>query len=710
MIRTLENVLRVKGPFLGVNEKATTEILPPEYAESMLNVLVHRGMIEVRPGAERILSFAPGNNAFYRVAHIQPIPTRIDGGDVEGDVLVVGSSNSESSHIFVNNRNVAPGDPELYDLGAFATIAHGSRGAVVPHLRAIYVVFGAAGKVGVVYTGTRQATYGPPMDAGIAPPASVEVGSVSNADVPSPFSSGLQFPLGVYEFACSFYDSETGTESNAQMATISGLPESTVLTFDLADRALRIDVTPPAAFANARVKQVRVYAKITTLQADVDGVESGAEEAFRLVGQYDFETRNDISVPPPTPTANTYYLGEDGMRVLPFAEPLSIRGTGPYAPTRNGIPPLSNTAIVFSDRVLYASATDDNPGAIYYSDRESGEHVAADDFILFPDSGTDLISGWALFQGRLIVFKSSAIYVLTGTIARQSNDKAALGELAPAGNYQLFKTTSTIGCFNTEGGVGVVECDDLLYYNAKDGIYTFNGLVSRKISDPVQATFAGYTDAQKRKCSMANDRVSGLLWICFDSNVPVLCYDYRRGLGDPSVNAWTLHDFGGTDIFADAPQTPCPAVAPSAAFLTGSLDDIDSAKGVEQVRASLTRDADNRIVPWHYRTPWMDLDLPDREKRIHYVTLFYGAGNEQGKYFRFSVRVEPADSDAGAFQGRARDSVVFASISAGLQASRVFPVGLRGTRVQLELSADLTREGRGPFTGFAIDAEPVGWR
>lgn len=712
MPRTLDSVVRVMGPFLGVNESVADDIQPPQYASTLKNVVLNRGMIEARPGLRNVLEIedpdVPVDAVVPWINAISVLPYAFRDGEVgpyisNGRVLIATSEQGPFSTLYITKpftRTIT----KYRTVGRMPGLSREARGDVVHLGDRTFIAFPDWDRPRVVkWYRDAQATpsiLGNGLDLNAA---GFELASEVFTVEAAPSSAAEQFPLGRYAFAITYYDAGTGTESNGHY--VYGRENFIEVG---PDQKMRFNVfftgdnTDPNT---ARVGRVRIYAIIERMDEDPNAEVVGGETAYRLIAEM-----------PISPTQRSMgsawvVVGRDDVRIppiVPAPEALSLRGIGPYVPTRNGTPPKSNAIVVYDDKVCYASIDPDSYGALFYSADGNGEYVAADAFIAFDDEGSEPITGLMVYQGRLLVFKETGIHVITGTLNQMTNDDVALGNPAPQPLFSKFRAQSDTGCYNKNGGsLALKECDGVLYFNAFDGIYGFDGLRAQKVSDPIRTTHALVSEARRGSCSMANDRRTGVLWIAYaQERFRVFCFDYRQGVGDPSVGNWTIHDFpAGLAVVADAPSAIAPVLSADPLILVGTgsepsrlLEMLQSQRGKDHTVAG-----DDRYVQWYYETPWMSLGLLDRAKRIHHVTVFYGPGIE--RTLHLSVQVE-----------RERNRVVFGRslrmVDATNKPSQKIAVNRRGMRIKLVLESDNLVDAKclGPFTGFAIDAEPIGRR
>lgn len=730
MSRQLENVLRAKGPFYGLNEKIDETILGKRYARSLSNVLLFRKKIQPRHGIKKVFE------------NVYPEGFPSDVAALQGYVFIPESTGPDRALatlpltaivvIYGQRIDVVLIDPErtpspVFEKGlSLNGFNISGRGTIIQFNRTIVYAF----EPNRPYVHRSALTsFDDFHPAGLEPPSGV------NGEVfPVPIG-GIPMPKGVYRFSVSYYNSATRTESN--VTQVSGGGEfvradqetlQNVFVFSGSDWML-------FKFPNQHPKgatHVRVYAEILELDLDPTAEFIGPSPKKRLVEELPISTSPGDTLP-----------REVLMRILkiqPIATPettLSTKDSGPFEPTLNGTPPISSAAVVYNDMVLYGSVETGSYGAILYSEPGQAEHVHPLDSIAFEDAGTQKITAMVVYQGRVIIFKQNAIYVLAGTINRQTNNAAANAEPRPLQNFQVFRILSTPGCFNIRGGIGTMECEGFLYLNAEDGIYVFDGQVARKVSEAIDDTFLAIPEEMRSQCTMANDTENGLLWIAYartiasSTETPVLlCYDYRHKDPQTGLGSWTVHDVDGLG-FVITPQPSgegLPVLNRKGTTLVGRHHEIGPDKVFQLGQMDPdTLDDFGETFDWHYETVPLDHGLPDRNKRYHYLTVDYersiqpvtikslvdteikGTVTKEkvietkfkqqkkvrigGRGHRISIR----------FEGESKTAPRRKSIVGGKKGS---PVTAEPARAQAD--EKLPKQVR--INGFSIDAEPIGRR
>lgn len=727
--------MRTRGPFFGLEEKRDETMLGPEYATAMNNVLLHRGRIEPRPGFKRIRSLENSNEVVKQMRVVSSAQPNIDPEVVSGTpsrpIVVAITSDGIGFH--------RQGDSlynEASGVGIQSDNVNSSRGTITVFRDQIYFILERQGGS----FASKIPTHEDGMflrRLGLKPPTGADIiqGQLPGNDFPEDLTmpSGPDwrsgFPKGQYQFRVTFYDKVNNVESNAIDVGVT----DDSLGVDVSDGVVNVSVLlrlimflrdPQHAAGNAGL-YARIYARIIQLASDHSNPDlaHGGSVTFLLVEELELKHSGQV-------VSNG--SGEDGgwnlyldRRSLQIGEPygsdpaLSIKGDGPFSPTRNGVPPASNTAVVFSDSMVYASILVGSYGSILFSEEAHPEHVSPIDVINFDDAGREKTTALFVYQGRLIVFKQNSIYIVAGVLTRKSNANVALGQFAPAPQYQKFRTESEVGCYNLLGGVGVIECDGQLFFNSRRGVYRFDGMRSRKVSDAIDATFQDIPDYYRQQCTMANDDRNGLLWICYASPqesefrgpATVLCYDYRRGDPNTGVGTWTVHtvaagihcvatatagEGGGTD----RPAEDSVAFDPKTLILGGVVSSFPGDIELHSIAGLLDGELEDlgAAVPWAFTVAPQDLRLPDRAKHWHYVTVDHE--RQQGRIAATSIVETPSGT-------MSRES----DFDANLSHTSKQRVSLRGERLTLTLSGiQSSEDGSQIINGFSIDAEPIGRR
>lgn len=701
-----QNVQRVRGPFRGINDRLEETLLSPQYASRAENVLLHRGRIEPRYGMTSIgiLPVIPGvkkegtSDKYRLIELIVPIL----GRDGHVSVLVVAENG-----VFIADSGEESNAFNEVSSGITSNILNAS---VAQLAGKVYLATDDGNFVVeqdlTVQVGTRG---GPPFSkwtvAGTVGPEleGQELVQISQQQVDDGWPSVQgedPWPNGEYGFAISFYNPETGYESNASF--YSGANEFiTVPRSDITEGfpILRMALVDLGPAAEAGATHLRIYCRAKTIDetVGVDGALIGGETLYRLCGEFAFL---DDQLVPAGEVLQIILSHNDWISMAggsPEISVLSIKGIGPFSPIKNGPPPDGATAIVsYDNKILWAVR-----GTIFYSKDLFGDQVGDLDSIIPTEGIEETITQMVVYQGRLIIFKESEIYVLAGTLVRQSNDSFILGNAPPIQNFNVFRPVDYAGCINV-GGVGVIEADGKLFANGFDGIYTFDGLTATKVSTPIDSSMPNTTD--RRTCTMANDPRNGLLWIVYPVAKKMFCYDYRSK-DEFGMGVWTTHTFTDTlNVSACASVRPRGGEVADRPFsddavaLFGLYDTGSNLTVIAEQREADTADVGN-LIEWAYETPLMDLGVNERHKRFRFASVTYdGTGP-----FDISGTVQTTLQDAA--------TIAFSKniIGTGTGFTKI-PLRARGTHMKLAFSGKSVGILRAIITGFTIEAEPLGRR
>jgi len=656
-----DGILRVKGPFYGLNERADETLLGPRYAVDLNNVLLDNGAIRLRPGFSRI------NQTSDSLIQIQAFVLE---ENIQEQSAVVGLS-SEKAHVWRGpSTSTEAGMP--YTLSHAASMSLLLDRIVIASIDyPLPVVWDLIGAVG-------EGTY-TPRPAGLnAPQPSGEPWFVAKKIQPDQVHL-LPVPKGTYRFALSFYkETRYGIiESSAHIDTedINTYVDPVIGAFDG-----YVEATCAAAdFALA--DGVRLYA----LHVLDEGAEETGEATYRLVADVKRTREEHFTI-----LGSVLYIDFDGSV---WDDSLSTDARGPHAPTRNGRPPRSNVVCLYNDMMLYSSVEDGHVGDIYFSQIGEPEHVAATDFFRVPDDTWGRTTAMVVYQGRLIIFKERAIYVLSGQINRRTNSDVALGNPSPPQDFQVFRAVENIGCYNTDGGVGAIECDGVLYFNAVDGVYSFDGLTAKKVSDPIKGFFNTLLDKAHRIAMLGNDTVNGRLWVSYQSSA--LCYDYRRADPATGVGIWTKHTVSGLSCIC--------TLVPWGEGVDDFWND-DLLFGVVNgalcgMREGATDD-NLAFFDWSYKTAALDFDLPDRSKLLRYLTVHHT--NKGSAIYLSCISEREEDGDL------VSKDVTIPTIQRNTTKLRV---AQRGIRFWLLFSGGVVTVGYPELIrSFTLEAETLGYR
>ncbi len=165
-----------------------------------------------------------------------------------------------------------------------------------------------------------------------------------------------------------------------------------------------------------------------------------------------------------------YLIPTEGI-VYPLV-PDSVGADTPYQGLIGGLRssvPAGSGMVIYDDRVFTWSGS-----VLYYSAPGPYADIWANDWeIPLGDGGGPIIAA-AVVGGVLAVFKRNSVFVVQ-----------ASGDVDSYGAFQL---PSTVGCVSPRG---LWSTDNSAYFAAEDGIYQFNGAELVKLSERIDAFYAG---------------------------------------------------------------------------------------------------------------------------------------------------------------------------------------------------------------------------
>jgi hypothetical protein len=290
-----------------------------------------------------------------------------------------------------------------------------------------------------------------------------------------------------------------------------------------------------------------------------------------------------------------------------YFDPYGFRGTptppegdevnGPFAPSKNGLPPAATVACLYKDRMFtnyehIASARSDvRNDYLYYSAFGHPDHVDPDDFEVLGGDAQTGVYGMGEVGHQLVLIKPKSIWLLSGTIGGSTNATIATGAKAPFSTHTLTRSKSAVGCANRGGGNGAIIVGDpeLIHFNSEDGLYSFDGVTENNVAKNVRDTWRRFAkqgelrDGEKnQRISYAVDTLNKILFIA-NGDQPygdpeVLAYHYGRdrvqaggGVGAwsylrPTGRRWRYHTVATTlgDIETPGNREPAYYYAPLA--------------------------------------------------------------------------------------------------------------------------------------------------
>jgi hypothetical protein len=712
MTQPSQYAINFAGPFLGLNTVTAPHMLAPGFATVAQNVLITRGG-GVRPRdpwrmywQETLLGLS---SVCVGMLHLDV--ARLAGSTDDGDRMRVLSKMYDGKLL---QTSAFAGPAQHVDLTGPGVRSNYQPTWVLANRR-LYVIDGSARMI--QYDGDTVRTIGieVPTMAGVSewqdpPQAQVEFKRREGGAGPD---------AGTYAYTATFYDSVYGIESNAKV----GLETPMTVVLDGSNRvAVKIHPFLWAGLAQRGIDRVRIYRRH---RADVDGTELGLP--FRLIAEiYGWP-----------PGAESF----DWDNEVPDDEvTLSDVVTGPFAPTRNGIPPAARIAVWYKNRMWYADPDDGT--RLWYSEHAFPEHVGSTSFIPIGGDPDDIITGMVEMAGQIIILKKDSIWVLSGDLETYNNARVALGH-QPGVDFaesfpEVYKTKSKTGCHNTQGGNGAIVCGHppLLFYSNANGLYRFDGVDDRLVSDLIMDEWKAVVGSLDHSISYAVDLANEVLYVCPTAPVTsnpfpqrFLCYHWGVNRGD-GVGVWTTV----TNIGDPIPQ-------PGSDFLERlGIACIATCLGTPSTQGTPNHETVGDVSPFlvaglYFYTPPSPITPPTFYSVISYASTQVDerqptpewlwrtgdlmlAGGKKAHLYYLEYRHERAKSEVGGgptvkvrYAIDDRDLELLSPSENGLDTKGVFlrrhHMGRTGRSLALEFSRGSVTdwEAWNGLTGFALDVE-----
>lgn len=153
------------------------------------------------------------------------------------------------------------------------------------------------------------------------------------------------------------------------------------------------------------------------------------------------------------------------------------------APTANPDPaPFAKWIIPHGDNRMWLANSANERSRVWYSgDSDPNSWDLDSCFDVSSDDG-DEITGLASFLSDLYIFKDNSIWVAQGTYD-------------PDNELSISKRVSDAGCV---AGRSIVTINNRIYFLGKEGIYEFDGVAARIVSEPITNIIKGINPSQKQ--------------------------------------------------------------------------------------------------------------------------------------------------------------------------------------------------------------------
>ncbi len=489
MIKTI----RFQGPFMGCNKAVDSSYLGVLEAEDSMNVVLDKGTLLKRDGFTEGIMFEAANDG-----SILGIYDYLKN-DGTMKTLIASGSNLYATN-FANgtwtSSQIAAGMLTPGTLVDFETVNN-----------KVYIANGAVFKV---TDGTTLFDTNLPNPA--APTVTLVIRRAGDVYPGGAELVGTGKLTGVYDYRYTWYSSTWGQESQASQPTqfLTYQEDNRLLTFRQANGT---QVTVPN---DARITHTRIYRRKTS------------------DGETDWFLVTEIAVTPNTTAPNSFddTVNDVDVDRLTKAPIGSLAGT------------LQNFGFMaFQDGTLFLSGSPTYPNRVYYTLPQRPYQLQG---YLEVGSGGDneRVTGLYSFQGELVVFKTSSIWVCTG------NSKET---------FDVKKLIPNVGC---RGNFSIVSVDNLLFFLGQKGFYAFDGREVRELSEKIKPDLANRNQLLDSTCAGVHDFERGMiLWsYCGNGSTKpnkMVAYFYRnaRAIEDDSWSPWGITNEQATFLSLVADNT-----------------------------------------------------------------------------------------------------------------------------------------------------------
>lgn len=568
MAQPVQYGLRFPGPFLGLNSDQARHKVGPAFATKAEDVLITRTG-SVRPREPLSAYIHSGDHRIPGVIQgmIHVDLQTLSGVEYEfptadkAAVLVKAVKPGERIFRLITRQ----GQSELSMAGHTAATLSLFPPTWVFAGGWLYIIDGSLPLV--KYNGVEMRT------VGILPPIAGKSTGDEGHVYPEDVLTGIPVwpSIALVRYAVTFYDSECQTESNPIYFPDLDDPGALIgpnVTVRLHYRG--IDADPNPLPSGRGIDTIRIYRQNMLRPNDNRSL---GQTFYRLVAELDAgaSAQDDESW---TDTIQVAESGDEQTEDVTLSDTI----TGPFAPSRNGVPPAARIGAWYKNRMWYSDP--DDGSRVWFSQEGKPEHVAGLDaypanVVRIGGDPDDVITGMVEMAGQLVVLKKGSIWVISGYMEWQTNLDTALGAVTAQVPPEIYKAKCKVGCDATAGGNGAIVCGHppLLYYPHADGFYVFDGVDDRPVSDLVSkewtALLTGHAEQgafarpQNHAIAYAHDTANQILLIAAPPAAMawfsdrVLCYHWNARRPD-GIGAWTQFFFGDQlGIEDDAPLGVC---------------------------------------------------------------------------------------------------------------------------------------------------------
>lgn len=310
--------------------------------------------------------------------------------------------------------------------------------------------------------------------------------------------------------------------------------------------------------------------------------------------------------------------------------------------------------------VIFAGGIDDEPDNIYFSPVNK---TVLGNFFTVDDRVTGLLS----FQGELVVFTQSSIWLVSGNSI-----------------FTLFPRRTIVdrGCL---APFSIVPVDNLIYFLSENGVYSYDLSRVVEISRPVKSLWLARNFSRDFLIKGVHDWENSAIW-----------WNYSDGTAT-SNDAMLVHFYRNTQLVGA--QSWVPWDIPNLQYI-GLIT--NSATNLRQIKLGFTNgkvatyggasDDNGTSIEWNWETGAQDMNIPGRFKKWEEL----GASivrQDRADFMNCSIRLD--DDTVFTFVGSTQDLID------DVWRTRL---GRRGGRLAIKWSASLS--GLHRLMSWSVEAEP----
>jgi len=185
--------------------------------------------------------------------------------------------------------------------------------------------------------------------------------------------------------------------------------------------------------------------------------------------------------------------------------------------------PAARWIMPHGDNRMWTANSENERSRVWFSgDSDPTSWAINDDYFEVSSDDGDEITGLSSFVDDLIIFKDNSIWVATGTYD-------------PENELALTKRVSDAGC---SAGRSIATINNRIYFLGKEGVYEFDGVAARLISEAVESTVKGINPSQRENAvGVGSDSKYYLAYAPLGSNINTEMLVY-----DTLARSWAKYD------------------------------------------------------------------------------------------------------------------------------------------------------------------------